>query len=299
MKLFRYCILPAAILVSLSACTVKSADQADPSSSGASADLDQNQNLLVADNDEASEAEEGLEQGIEDGLSGAIASDPGTPADGDADSVDAKIKTNPGLFFRPAGCITSTREDIGKWTHELKDCTGPGGRVTYNGTVHSTYTLEGGKLTALHEATDFEAAGKNVTVVVSGSRTVDYTLAGGIVTKHRVGTWEGTITKNSDPSKTGPFTHNADFTSTWDREARCITHDGSATDSVAGREFGRSITGYKRCGIGRWGCPESGTIELNRKDGDLKLTIDFLGGRDVKITLPNGKSGNIKLFCAE
>ena len=109
-----------------------------------------------------------------------------------------------------------------------------------------------------------------------------YTRNGALITKHRTGVWTGT-TKNGKA-----FSHAADFTVTWDSATKCITRDGSAQTTIAAREFSHSITGYKRCGIGVLGCPESGTIVLERTKGGrhASLTIEFLGGRDFTVTGP-------------
>lgn len=292
MNLVRLCLLPAVTLIGLGACTLKPRD-------GVDGDLGESESLLVRDNDDAEEAEDVLEEGIEDALSGSEPTDPGTPADGDADAIEARVKANPGLFFKPAGCITSTRLSPGVWEHAFSACTGPAGRVTYSGKVTSTYALANGSLTITHEATDFEAKGPNVTATVSGARTVEYTRSGSVVTKRRKGTWSGTATRPSEATTGAPFTHEADFTTTWDRASRCITREGSAQNSLDGRAFGRTVTGYKRCGIGALGCPESGTIQLSRNDGGTTLTIELLGGRDAKVTLPSGRSRQVRLLCVE
>jgi len=272
-------------------CSSSSKNSNSDGSLGASEDA------LSADNDESQEAEDNAEDGIEDGLSGASETDPGTPADGaDVDAIDAKIKTNPGLYFKPAGCIVSTRVSPGVWNHVFTNCTGPKGRVTYNGTVKSTWTVSASQLEVKHEATDFSAKGPRVTVTFSGSRDVTYTRAGTTITKHRVGSWTGTITKNADASKSAPWSHAADFTSTWDSASKCYTRDGHADNSIGERTFGRKVTGFKVCG-GLFACPDSGELEIDRKDGTVKITVTFLGGQDVEITGPRGNTVKAKLFC--
>ena len=87
---------------------------------------------LVEDGAEADDADESMESGIEEPLSGADPSDPGTPADGADDAaLLGKIKTNPGKWFQPAGCITTTLAG-NVATHVFKDCTGPYGFVNFN-----------------------------------------------------------------------------------------------------------------------------------------------------------------------
>ena len=247
--------------------------------------------LLVDDSSEADDADDTMESGVEEPLSGADPADPGTPADGADDAtVLGKVKTNPGKWFQPAGCITtSVAGNVA--THVFKDCTGPYGLVSFNGTVTSTYVRADGKLTITHAASGFKANGAQIT----GQRVVVYSLAGGVVTKHRTGSWSGTTKKGK------AFTHEADFTVTWDVAAKCITRDGSAESTVAARTVSHSIEGYKRCGLGNFGCPESGKITLSRTKGDksASITLEFLGGNDYTVTGPNGRSVTRQLLCKE
>jgi hypothetical protein len=266
-------------------CAVKTADPAplQEGSLGTSADQ------LVADNDEATNTDADLESGIDDPLSGSTPADPGTPADGATDAdLMAKVRTNPGLFFRPAGCITTTVAG-NVATHVFNDCTGPYGLAHFTGTVVSTFARSGGSLTITHEAQDFQING----ATVSGSRVVVYTLASGVVTKHRTGDWTGTTASGK------AIAHTADFTSTYDIASKCITRDGSATTSIGGRELSFTVTGYKRCGIGNLGCPESGEIVLERtKAGDsASVTVDFIGNGQVQLTGPNGRQVTRRMLC--
>jgi hypothetical protein len=245
---------------------------------------------LVADNSEAQDEDDTMESGVEEPLSGADPTDPGTPADGADDAtLLAKIKTNPGKWFKPAGCITTTL--VGNVaTHLFNGCSGPYGLANFTGTVTSTYVRGSGTLTITHEASGFKANGAEI----SGKRVVVYTRSGAVITKHRTGDWTGT-TKNGKA-----FSHTADFTATWDSAAKCITRDGSAQTTVAAREFSHSITGYKRCGIGDLGCPESGTIVLERTKASgvsASVTVEFLGGREYTITGPKGGKVTRALVC--
>jgi hypothetical protein len=246
--------------------------------------------LLVSDNSEAQDTDDTMESGVEEPLSGADPTDPGTPADGADDAtLLAKIKTNPGKWFKPAGCITTTLAG-NVATHVFNSCSGPYGLANFTGTVTSTYVRGNGTLTITHEASGFKANGAEI----SGKRVVVYTRNGAVVTKHRTGDWTGT-TKNGKA-----FTHTADFTATWDSAAKCITRDGSAQTTIAAREFSHSITGYKRCGIGDLGCPESGTIVLERTKASgvsASVTIEFLGGREYTVTGPKGGKVTRALVC--
>ena len=264
------------------------AAKTDSSSSDGTLGTDEAQ--LVSDNAEAQDTDDTMESGVEEPLSGADPTDPGTPADGTDDAaLLAKIKANPGKWFKPAGCITTTLAGSVA-THLFNDCSGPYGLANFTGTVTSTYVRGNGTLTITHEASGFKANGAEI----SGKRVVVYTRNGAIITKHRTGDWTGT-TKNGKA-----FTHTADFTATWDPAAKCITRDGSAQTTVAAREFSHSITGYKRCGIGDLGCPESGTIVLERTKASgvsASVTIEFLGGREYTVTGPKGGKVTRVLAC--
>lgn len=270
-----------ALGVSTVGCAVKAKD--DPEPLGSSADE------LVADNEEASNADDDAEVGIDEPLSGASPGDPGTPAQGasDADLME-KVRTNPGLFFKPAGCITTTISG-NTATHVFNDCTGPYGLVHFTGTVTSTYVRADGLLMITHQATGFKING----ATISGSRVVAYSVSGTKITKHRTGDWSGTTAKGK------PITHKADFTTTYDAAAKCITRDGSASTSIGAREFSITIAGYKRCGIGSLGCPESGEVVLERtKRGEsLQVTVEFIGNGQVRITGPNGGQVTRRMIC--
>jgi hypothetical protein len=291
MALSRVVALSALSLFAIACSAKTTTSPTDPSTLGT------NEDALTTDNSDSQEAEDGTEDGIENGLSGATPTDTGNAVDGvDLATIDAKMKVNPGLYFMPAGCIVSTRIAAGQWSHVFTNCTGPLGRVTYNGTVTSTWTVSAGSFQVVHAATSFTEAGPNVTVTFGGSRTVTYTRAGSVLSKHRVGSWTGTLSKNANPSKTEPWSHNADFTSTWDESSKCYTRDGSADNAIGGREFGRKVTGYKVCG-GLFACPSSGELEVDRKDGSVTITIDFLGGQNVEVTGPKGNSIKVKIAC--
>lgn len=266
--------LAALLATALAGCASNTAD-------GSSADIGTSENALSVDNDSAQEAEDGAEE-AEDGLSGATPTDP-TPASGTSvDAIDGVIKTNPGKFFQPAGCIVSTRIAAGDWKHVFTSCHDPSGKRTYNGTIESVWTVSSGGVQVVHTATDFVVAGPNVTATVSGARTVSYTIAGTTVTKKRVGTWTGTLAKSSASGSSEAWTHNANFTTTWDSASKCYTRDGEVDNTIGGRAFGRTVSGYKVCG-GPDACPEAGQIVLSRKDGTVQITLTFLGNGNFDI----------------
>ena len=252
--------------------------------------VDSSSSQLVSDATETESADDDAESGVEEPLSGAATTDPGTPAlAADAASVIAKVKANIGKWFLPAGCLATTWAD-NVATHNFSDCTGPYGMTHFTGTVTTTYAVDGsGTLTITHAADGFKMNGASI----SGSRTVTYTASAGIITKHRTGSWSGTTKKGN------AFTHEADFTATWDPSTMCVTRDGTADSTLATRDVSWTIAGYKRCGLGDLGCPESGSILLERTKGEKStgVTVDFLGGPDYTITGPAGNTFNEQLIC--
>ncbi len=290
-------ILPISILAALTSLAGVACSSSTKPATGSDEALGTADAALTVDNDDSQEAEDAMEDGVENGLSGATVADPGTPADAtDLAVFDVKMKLNSGLYFQPAGCIVSTRVAPGEWNHVFTNCTGPEGHVSYNGTVHSKWTVSADALSVVHDASGFVVKGPNVTATASGSRTVTYSRAGAVFTKHRIGAWSGTLAKSSDPTKSAAWSHDADFTSTWDVSSRCYTRDGKASNTIGGRDFGRSVTGFKVCG-GLFACPTGGEIVVNRKDGSSTLTITFMGGDNVEITRPSGKVVDRKLAC--
>lgn len=252
-------------------------------------DVDASQSQLIAEDQEADGADEEVEVGLDEPLSGSTPTDPGNPADGASDDeVAEKLRTNPGLFFEPAGCLTSTRSG-NTITHVFADCTGPYGLVHYNGTVTTTYAREPGKLTITNDASGFELNG----ATISGSRVVVYTRQGSVVSKTRTGNWTGSTAKGK------AIDHQANFVTTYDTATRCLTRDGSAETTIGGRSHERTLDDYKRCGIGLGGCPESGTLTLSRtKNGETgSVSISFPGGAHFVVTGPKGKQITLPLAC--
>lgn len=263
--------------------------QIDGASNDEDGSLAANESQLLDDDAEAAETDEALEVGLDEPLSGATELDPGSFAEGASDEeVLEKVRTNPGRFFAPAGCITSTREgNVVK--HVFDGCRGPWDLAEFRGTITSTYVLEPGKLTVTHEANGFAINGASST----GKRVIAYTRNGSLVTKTRNGSWSGTTAKGT------PITHEASFVTTWDSASRCITRDGVAHTSVGGRTLERTIEGYERCGVGRGGCPKSGKLTLTRTKGgqSLSLSVELLGGVRARVTRPNGTQVTRLLLC--
>lgn len=282
MKLTRTALVSLTLLALVTG-GCKQDDTADESALGT------NEAQLVADDSDATGTDDDLEVGVDEPLSGATTEDPGAPADGATDDeFFEKVRTHAGRFFAPAGCLVSTRKG-NTISHVFTGCRGPYDLAEFNGTITSTYVREDNKLTVTHDADGFTANG----ATISGERVVVYSRTGSVITKTRTGNWSGTTAKGV------AIAHEASFITTYDATTQCITRDGSAQTTIGGRSFERTLDGYERCGIGRSGCPNGGTLVLSRtKSGEtLTLSIEFLGGIRSRVTRPNGKQVPRVLLC--
>lgn len=254
-------------------------------------DLATNESQLVTDDSDAANIDDDLESAVDEPLSGATTTNPGAPAEGKtAAEIIAIVKENAAKFFLPAGCLTSTQTGD-SITHVFKECTGPYGLKTFTGTISSEYSVAGdGKITVKHAANGFTANGASI----SGERVVTYTQAGSVWTKTRDGQWTGKTPAGKDVS------HDASFVTTYDSSTKCLTRDGSAQSTVGGRSFERTVDGYKRCGIGRFGCPESGelTLSATKSAETLTVKVTFEGGTKYSVTRPNGRVVQRRLVCS-
>jgi hypothetical protein len=245
---------------------------------------------LVEDSAAADQQEAEIEAGIEEALSGAEPADPEAAVDPAVDDAALMtiVRTNPGKFFQPAGCIVTT-VSANIATHVFTDCTGPLGLKTFKGTVTSTWIRGAGGLSVTHATENFEING----ATVSGSATIQHTRNGLVFSKTRMASWSGKTAAKRD------FARNANYTVTYDANAdkKCLTRDGSATTTIGGHGLQASITGYKRCGIGALGCPQSGTITVKATPSNLTLTLTFPGGAKVVVTRPSGVMVTRPLIC--
>ncbi len=286
MKLANLALLSTVALLGIaaSACNVRAKDDASDGEMLGSAE-----SQLVEDDAEADDMDGDAEAGLDEPLSGATPLDPSTPADGASDEeVTAKVKANVGKFFQPAGCLVSTIEG-NKAKHAFKGCAGPYGLGRFEGEVSSTYSVADGKLTITHTFEGFVANG----AAIGGTRVITYAKDGATIVRTRTGNWSGTTRKGR------AITHGASFVETWNPATRCIERDGAAQTTVGETSFERTLTDYKRCGIGKGGCPESGKLVLERTKGDasLSLSLEFLGGTSYRVTRPNGTQVDRRLVC--
>src|SRR5678816_3794240 len=149
--------------------------------------LSSSESALVSDSEEVDDSEDSIETGVEEPLSGASADDPGAvdPAT-DTTQLDVRIRTNPGRWFTPAGCIVTTISG-NTATSVFTNCTGPLGLHTFNGTVVSTWTLAPGMLTVTHSASGFQVD----SATFDHDATIVYTKSGTLYSRHRSGNTSG------------------------------------------------------------------------------------------------------------
>ncbi len=289
MSLSRIAIVSSVFVASLVVFPgCKAVDTSEGDSLGTSEDL------LVTDS-EGEDEQEQSEESAEDSTTGAsteaeVDQGPDPSGAADLDAQMAKVRENPGRFFTPAGCITTTIEKTATSriaTHVFQGCVGPQGQRKYTGTVKATWTSPGiGKLQVVREAKAFviERIADGVVLTVDRTATVSFAKTGAVYTKTRNVQMTGTTSTGKNVART------ANWNISYDSASRCVTRDGSSTSTHEGRELTRTVTGLKRCGIGALGCPEAGVLSVNRKKGvgdaekEITLTLEFTGGRGYTVS---------------
>jgi hypothetical protein len=242
---------------------------------------------LVVDSQDTDDHEQTTELGLEDPLSGAATAGGEVDVTLDAPAAATAARTNPGVFFQPAGCLTSTIAG-NVVTHVFTDCTGPYGLVHLSGTVTSTWSKIAGGVEVVHQTTGFHIDGATVDHTV----TIDYTRAAGVYTKTRHGTSSGTTAKRR------AIAHQADYVTTYDPSSRCLTRNGASQTTIGGLQLSRTIAGYVRCGIGLGGCPKGGKYVLKRiAPAARSIELDFPGGAVVDIKIDGGAVIERPLLC--
>lgn len=250
-------------------------------------ELSSSESALLADDEESADAEEDVEVGLDQPLSGA---DPTAPSAAPTlADFSVNIRKNPGRFFTPAGCLTSTVDEPNKTvTHVFNDCTGPHGLKTYNGTVTTTWHTSGGALVIRNSSDEFHINGKTI----SGYRELTFSRSGNVITRHRVGDWTGTTGKGA------ALQHNADFTVTYDTSTKCLTRNGTASRTRGSKQHTRTVVGYEVCGVEFRGCPKAGNVTI--KNGENQIDIQYEGGTSATISRPKkAKKLFKKLVCVE
>ncbi len=239
--------------------------------------------------DDSTEAEEEATSGGGDLTDASQGVDPSLP---DGEHL-AKLKLNPGRFFTPAGCIATTI-DKNVVTHVFTNCTGLGGR-TWNGTVVATWTRPAANQVQVQRvAKGFKIDGASIDRTV----TVVYSKEGGVFKRDRTVSMKGTTEKGKS------FSRDAHWVVTWEPSTKCVTRDGSSHTIIGSREHSTSVEGYKRCGIGVFGCPDAGKVKLHRdapkgSDKVIDIVIVFDGGKKMTISLPDGRKLSRIMLCRE
>jgi hypothetical protein len=261
----------------------------------ATTDLGSAEELLVGDNQEVESVENDAEESSDEALSGALAADPGAevdPAETD-DALAERVKVNPGKFFQ-AGCLTTTAKSKGVFEHVLVNCIRNGGTRAISGTILATWTRpEPGKMQVVRAATGLKVGNATIDRTV----TVVYSREGSKLVRNR------TVAMTGTGGGGKPISRDASWVTSYDAATKCIERAGSSVSKHAGRELSATVVGYKRCGVFSLGCPESGKITLNRKKGvgeaaqELTIVLEFKGGKQLDITLPDGSVRSRALIC--
>jgi hypothetical protein len=275
----------AIIPAGLQGCTVKSAD----------AELGTAEELLVADGQAVDDVENDSEESVDEALSGATPLDPGAevdPAIDDAAQVE-RVKTNAGKFFQP-GCITTTMKAKGVFEHVLVNCVRAGGSRAVSGTILATWSRpEAGKVQVVRKAVGLKVGG----ATINRTATVVYSIDGSKWVRNR------SVTMSGMSASGKPVSRDASWTVRYDPASKCIERNGSSVSKHGGRELSATIVGYKRCGVGSLGCPQAGKTTISRKKGigdaarDLSIVLEFKGGKQLEITLPDGTVRSRLLVC--
>lgn len=193
-------------------------------------------------------------------------------------------ETRTGLYFQPAGCVVTSREDS-TVTFDFQGCrTGAFGLTELTGQLRATYTAaSSGTIDVSANADDFEVGASRVTLQAQSFLT--------IAQEKRTLVWNGNY-KAIRPLRPD-IDHQTAYAATYDANTQCLTLEGSATTLFpTGVGVESSITGYVRCGP-RGSCPREGTLALTvLPDRDRSLTLEYDGraqamlrGRDIDVDL--------------
>lgn len=201
------------------------------------------------------------------------------------------------LAFTPKDCVSTSRA-ANVVTFTFTDCTYTLGYTKVNGKLLATYAAGPSAGTATlkiaSENLSLEVYDRNLNpLVVKLDVVADAKIAFGPTSK--TVEWNGTYTGTA-PSFT--LTHRPSFRSTriTTDSSSCVTVDGKASDTIEGRTLTADVSGYKRCGASR-ACPEAGgKVTFTAADGVRFVTIEFLGGRNTRVTLPDRSFETDKLL---
>lgn len=190
--------------------------------------------------------------------------------------------------FQPKECVASMRA-ANVVTFTFTNCTYTLGYGQVNGTIEATYAPGPAPNTVVIDvktigpAFTLETFNKRlepITVTITIKTSVNVEFAAGV---KRV-TWTGDYTGTNGM---GTMTHNASYTTSLSGSPTCLEVDGgSTTQFPGGRGVTTNIVGYRRCGP-KTACPSAGKVTSTALiDKTRTITIEFLGGRNVRVTVP-------------
>jgi hypothetical protein len=193
------------------------------------------------------------------------------------------------LAFSPESCRTTTRA-ANVVTFTFNNCRYAAGYTQVSGSLKATYTTVAGVL-AIHVESvapfTLETFNKRLEpITISLTLTSDVTVR--FITGGKRFDWSTTYTATNGAAT---LSHTANYSSTRTsvETTPCVTLDGGATTMFpGGRGVEGTIVGYRRCGDAR-ACPEvGGKVTFTSTSEKTKfITIEFLGGRLVRVTVPN------------
>ena len=208
------------------------------------------------------------------------------PKSADPDLAAAKAAATAGLVFRPADCVTTTREN-NTVRYLLSGCIGPFKTAKVEGTLDVVYSVGAKGLHALASARDLRASRTVLDIDSEGL----FSLDGDGETRRLV--------VNASGVGLGPRGHRIErsgaYTVTWNAMEKCATFDGDFETLVDARSFRTAVNGFARC-AGE--CPAAGGAIVHENDTrDVRIQITFDGSAQATWVSSRGQGGTIPLFC--
>lgn len=208
----------------------------------------------------------------------------------EAEEAAKKVAELPTRGFRPAGCVTKTRE--GKVvTLTLDKCTGPFGKVVLEGSLVATFAKTSNN--DLH--VDIEA-GEGTTangrpLTYAAQADVRFDGAQRLLTYH--GSSLGTTTRGK------PFSRQTDLSIVADVATHCAQLDGVSKGSIGNYDVDLTIEGFKGC---RDACPAAGLARATVngplvKNASVEVTFDGTDKAHVKVDARKEREVDIALDC--
>ena len=185
----------------------------------------------------------------------------------DEQAVAALVAERTPLYFEPAGCLVTTREDA-TVTFSFDGCrTGAFGLIELNGEMVATYAIEESSIgITLATSPELELGGTRILLESENLLTTTESSS--------------TLVGNGRYQAFRPLGPDIDHTSTYqaryESNTQCLQLEGTAT-TLFGADTGveTSLSDYLRCGP-RGTCPTSGELILTRlPDRERTLTLEF------------------------